>query len=214
LATGPGARKASDYSKGDAINERRRTYLQLITDLLVKDLDFLRQSWDINKKDSYAKLFVMEKPQDNLGKILTSLATLSGFELASERIATALDSGDQEDEHSCFSDSTHQDLLANIQGIRRVYIGQVNNHQTGPSIHQLIAQKDPILADKIWQQIQESERLISQLPKPFDQAILSQPKGSTARIEAEKVVSSLQQQAELLTQAGKVLGTSVAILRD
>ena len=51
-----------------------------------------------------------------LSKIFTGLATLAGFELASERMATPLDSGDQEDEHSCFSDNTHRDIITNAQG--------------------------------------------------------------------------------------------------
>jgi putative iron-regulated protein len=51
-------------------------------------------------------------PSTGILNILTGVATLSGFELASERLATALDSGSQQDEQSCFNDSTHVDILA------------------------------------------------------------------------------------------------------
>ena len=59
----------------------------MVTDLLVDDLKFLSQEWTPNQ-DNYAKKFVQDKGA--LSKILTALATLSGFELASERMATAV----------------------------------------------------------------------------------------------------------------------------
>ena len=54
---------------------------------------------------------------------MNGMAVLAGFELMSERLAVALDSGDQEDEHSCFSDTTHQDFVYDLKGIENVWNG-------------------------------------------------------------------------------------------
>ena len=41
---------------------------------------------------------------------------MSRGELAGERMEVALNTQDQEDEHSCFSDNTHRDIVANALG--------------------------------------------------------------------------------------------------
>lgn len=205
----PGQRPVSDYAKTTA-NERRRTYLKAVTDLLVDDLHFLVKSWQ-PEKNNYAKTFI--KDPDALGKILTALATLSGFELASERLATALDSGDQEDEHSCFSDNTHNDFIMNAKGVTNVYFGTYNNIE-GPNIHNLVKARDATLAKRIADQLKQTERLIAAIPAPIDRALLATPQGSRARVNAEKAVTSLQQQADLFKHAGKVLGFDVKVMSD
>ena len=72
---------------GDPIRERRVKYLYLVTGLLVKDLKFLVDEWEPEQLDNYAAQFLAKDPKVALGYVLTSLATLSGFELASERMA-------------------------------------------------------------------------------------------------------------------------------
>ncbi|MEJ7798799.1 MAG: imelysin family protein, partial [Solirubrobacteraceae bacterium] len=59
-----------------------------------------------------------------LKKILRGIGTLNSFELAGERMAVALESSDQEDEHPCFSDNTNADVVDDIKGIRMVYRGE------------------------------------------------------------------------------------------
>ena len=39
-------------------------------------------------------------------------------------MAIPLDSGDQEDEHSCFSDNTHRDIWLNAEGVSNSYYGE------------------------------------------------------------------------------------------
>tara|TARA_R110001592_G_scaffold32162_1_gene112741 strand:+ start:9669 stop:10799 length:1131 start_codon:yes stop_codon:yes gene_type:complete len=196
---GPGNRPVSDYAK-TANNERRRAYLKVVTELVVDDLKFLVDQWAPNQ-DNYAKTFVQDK--DALSKIMTALATLSGFELASERMATALDSGDQEDEHSCFSDNTHNDFIYNAQGIMNVFFSA--------GLYEYLETKDDDLAEELEEQILETKKLIAALPHPIDREILSTPKGSEARQKMEMAVSSLQKEADLFKKAGDVLGIKVSI---
>src|SRR5690606_22032429 len=119
--TGPGARPVSDYLPGDPVRERRRLYLATLADQVVDDLDMLARQWDASAPDSYASRFLALVPHEAIGRIITGIAYLAGYELASERLAVALDSGTQEDEHSCFSDTTWQDFVWDLAGIKRVY---------------------------------------------------------------------------------------------
>ncbi len=194
-----GMRPVSDYAKTKG-NKRRRQYLKVVTDLLVDDLIFLSQEWTPDQ-DNYAKKFVQDK--DALSKILTALATLSGFELASERMATALDSGDQEDEHSCFSDNTHNDFIYNAQGIMNVFFNA--------GIYEYLETKDHDLAEELEHQILDTKKLLAALPHPIDREILSTPADSEARKKMELAIASLQKQADLFKKAGTVLGIEVSI---
>lgn len=195
----PGTRPASDFAITPE-NERRRTYLKVVTDLLVDDLKFLVDEWTPNQ-DNFAKNFV--KDDAALSKIMTALATLSGFELASERMATSLDSGDQEDEHSCFSDNTHNDFIFNAKGIMNVYA------KTG--LHDYVSAKDAELAATLKKQLMETDAIIRKLPYPIDREILATPEGSPARAQMEAAVSALQKQADLFKKAGDALGIEVSI---
>lgn len=194
-----GLRPFSDYADTPQ-NARRRAYLKVVTDLLVDDVKFLVDSWTPGQ-DNYAKTFVAD--EDALSKIMTALATLSGFELASERMATSLDSGDQEDEHSCFSDNTHNDFIYNAQGIQNVFFKS--------GIFDYLKEKDSDLAIAIEAQILKTDALLKALPAPIDREILSTPEGSASREKMEAAVTSLQKQADLFKQAGNVLGIEVAI---
>lgn len=201
-----GMRPVSDYTDSPE-NTRRRAYLKVVTDLLVQDVKFLVDSWEM-KGDTYATSFI--KDEAALSKIMTALATLSGFELASERMATSLDSGDQEDEHSCFSDNTHNDFIYNAKGVQNVYYGEHDGERTY-SIHVLLTEKDPKLAAQIEAQLKETQSLIEGLPHPIDREILATPAGSASRAQMEAAVASLQKQADLFKKAGTALGIEVSI---
>ena len=69
-----------------------------------------------------------------MGRMLNGMAVLAGCELQSERLAVALDTGDQEDEQSCFSDTTHAGLRRTIShGIENVWLGATDGATgTGP----------------------------------------------------------------------------------
>ena len=61
-------------------------------------------------------------------------------------MTVAYEERSQEDEHSCFSDNTIADIVANAAGIQRVYMGQYGA-VSGPGIKDLIAAEDPELAN-------------------------------------------------------------------
>ncbi|WDE99231.1 imelysin family protein [Lentisphaera profundi] len=206
-----GIRPASDYKKGDKVNERRRLYLNLITQKLISDLQYLVTEWT-PKKDNFRKSFEKQSDEETLSLLLTSLATLSAFEMGSERMGTALDSGDQEDEHSCFSDNTHRDFITNQVGMMNVYFGNYGSYH-GKSPKEILAKKDEKLANKITKALKKTADALVLIPAPIDRVLASE-KGSEAREIMEAAISALNEQAELFVEAGKVLKVDVKIIAE
>jgi putative iron-regulated protein len=203
----PGNREASDYLPINEINNRRRSYLLSTSSLLLEQINWLSEEW--SSKGNGRKYFL--SLDDPGGAILTGIATLAGFELSSERIATALDSGDPEDEHSCFSDQTHNDIRANFNGIKNVYLGYgLNGKIYSPSISEFIANSNINLHNKIMSLLDNTNASINNITVPFDK-MLSEPKNGIGRQAAEETVNSLLVLAENFKKAGKKLNWNVII---
>lgn len=203
-ADGPGARPYTDYvDAGTAENqERRRTYLKLVTQLLVDDLAWVTDQWKPDA-DNYRADFVAGG-KASIQKILLGMGSLSGAELSGERMTVALDNRDQEDEHSCFSDNTHNDLYANALGIQNVYLGTYGDND-GPGIEDLVRAKDAALADKLKSQIAASVAAIQAIPAPFDQAIMN----DAGRALVTTAIQDLQTQTETTVEAATALGITI-----
>lgn len=215
-AVGPGNRDAADFAGEDVIVERRREYLRLVTQLLVEDLAGLVAAWQPNQ-DNYRKSFNSLTEKEAVGKILTALATLSAFEMASERLAVALDSGDQEDEHSCFSDTTHQDFIYNQLGIHNILFSSNANYSGMPLLFWLHQQyqddTEATQLQKLLKQLHQTQALTLALAQPFD-SILRSDIGSPERATAEALIISLQKQGQLFQEIGQSLGLDVTILAE
>ena len=204
--TGPGNRPFEDYVKGKGENaERRAQYLTVATELLVEDLAGMVKAWEPNAKNYRAKF---EKGgKESVRKIIVGLGSLSRGELSGERMEVALNSQDQEDEHSCFSDNTHRDVVNNAKGIQNVWLGQFERLDgstlQGPGVRDLVAAKNPALAEKTTAQLAASVAGAEAIPAPFDRAIA---KGSAGRPAIEKTVASLVAQSKLLVESASAVG--------
>ncbi|NEP08657.1 MAG: iron-regulated protein [Symploca sp. SIO2C1] len=210
-AQGPGQRSFQDFIPNQGNNNRRRDYLKLVTERLIEDLMFLEDEWKPNA-NNYRADFINRDPKETIGKIFTALATLSAFEMASERMAVALDSGNQEDEHSCFSDTTYQDFVFNAQGIYNVYLSKYEGYD-GRGFDQLLAQLNPALNQKMMAALNETKAAIAKINQPFDQ-VLASPTTSPEREEVEVAIEALEDQAEIFQELGAVLGVEVEILAE
>lgn len=204
---GPGDRPISDFV-GEGSAARRRTYLKVATDALVEHLASLEAAWAPGRTN-YRALMLKMQPGTGVRNMLTGIATLSGFELAAERLATALDSGTQEDEQSCFSDSTHADVLANALGIQNVYLGRYGAFH-GAGLDKLVHAVNPDLDAYLVQRLATTVELAKKLDRPFDRT-LATPLGSPERARVEALVQSLQMQADLLKQAASALGVPILL---
>ncbi len=197
-ADGPGARPYTDYIDGMADNaDRRGMYLQLVTDLVVEDLSGLVDAW-ADGSDTYRSEFSGLTSDEALTNMLLGMGSLSGAELAGERMTVAFDTKDQEDEHSCFSDNTHLDILNNQLGIQNVYLGRYNG-VAGKGLSDLVADLDPALDTKMRDQLAASVTAIEAIPAPFDQAIIN----NSAEVQA--AIDALRSQTETIVEVATLL---------
>ncbi|MBK8457792.1 MAG: iron-regulated protein [Phyllobacteriaceae bacterium] len=204
---GPGARPASDYAPGTKANDRRREYLDLVARQLATDLFSLAGDWTAEGK--YPKWFLALPQREAIGRMINGMAILAGYEFMSERLAVALDSGDQEDEHSCFSDTTKQDFIYDLAGIKAVWTGEGAGEKR-PGLSALMRRVDGAEAAKIDGLFAQAETRIAALGDPWDRVLAASP-GSPERQAAEAAVAALQALGEGLRSAGAKLGVLVLI---
>ena len=196
---GPGARPATDFQDGGSADnqERRRAYLRTVSALLVTHLQQLVDAWDADG-DNYRADFEALDPEKALERILTGMIVLTGVETGGERLQTALDTADQEDEHSCFSDNTHRDMIQDIRGIQNVYLGRYERLDgekiEGDGIYDVVAIRDEDLADQVKERIDTSLELAEALEPPFDQEIALD--NDPGRKRVEDLVESLSTQED------------------
>lgn len=138
-----GERPLSDFTS-DEHAARRIAYLQAAADKLVADLTVIASAWDAEvdgDKGLYRAALLgdltgdqasMNIPtQDALRQILSGVGVFSKSELANERIAVAVLTPSEEDEHSCFSDNTHRDIALNYQGVENLLLGEYQGQDMG-----------------------------------------------------------------------------------
>ena len=124
---------------------------------------------------------------------------LAGDEMAGERMAVALETQDQEDEQSCFSDHTLQDLLSNLEGIERIY------GQEGAGISSLLAKANTEKEAEVRSALEGARRALESVPAPFDQALGS----DEGRAALEKAVTSLEDLSDLLVEGAAAIGHTI-----
>jgi putative iron-regulated protein len=177
---GPGNRPYTDYvagTGGTAKNQARRgQYLKLIAELLVDNLAYVKDQWKTD--GAYRTAFLKQTDITTaLKNVFTGLGELSKGELAGERMIVAAESKDQENEHSCFSDNTHIDIQMNFKGIQNGYFGKYTRVDgsviQGRSFAEIVEKASKTKATAITAAFQDAETKISQIPTPFDQAIVN-----------------------------------------
>jgi putative iron-regulated protein len=194
-----GKRPLTDYTTHE-FSRRRRDALQACARLLVTHLSTLVADWAPGKSNFRAR-FEKAPARDSLGKILTGMAMLAGFELASERLAVAYETQSQEDEHSCFSDTTHLDLIYNIKGIRNIWLGSYEDLR-GKGIRDLAHSIDESLAKTITDSLNQCLNEASEIPVPFDQAFLGDD-NAPGRVKILRCIESLEALKKHLVDFGR-----------
>jgi putative iron-regulated protein len=206
---GPGDRSFEDFVDGKTPNaDRRREYLRVVSDLLIDDLRYLVNAWAPNAKTNYRVRFE-RGGIESMRKMFAGLGSLSRGELAGERLEVALASQDQEDEHSCFSDNTHRDVVANTLGIQNVWLGRYRRLDgtqiDGPGLRPLVAAKNATLAERVTRQIAASVAAAEAIQAPFDREIIGS-QDAPGRQRVRKTIDSLVQQSKDLVEAANAVG--------
>lgn len=175
--TGPGNRPFSDFVAGtgaqDPDADRRRQYLKLVVELLVEDLTDVREQW--NDGAPYLREFLANADDSSLRKIIRGIGSLTKNELVEKRLRPATEPQDQEYEQSRFSDSTNQDMTFSLLGVENVYLGRYGDDD-GKGLEDLVRLADAELDGQIKTQLEAAIAAVAAIPKPYDQAIKSEPR--------------------------------------
>jgi putative iron-regulated protein len=193
-----GERPYTDYvvgENGTADNQQRRgEYLKAVAELLLDNLASVRDEWAPGA--AYREAFVKrENIISSVDKIFTSLGELSKGELSGERMFVAVDTEDQEHEHSCFSDNTIADIKMNFKGLQNVYFGSYTrtngNEISGKSFHEIATSLAPEKAAAVVTAFANAEAKINLIQTPFDRAIIEDSADVLTAVEALSDLSDL-----------------------
>jgi len=213
---GAGERPATDFATGDNAtgghNDRRRDYLTVVTDLLIRDLEAMVAEWQPGQ-DNYRAELAADNVENGLRKMLFGMGSLSLGELAGERMKVALAAHSPEDEHDCFSDNTHFSHFYNAKGIENVYLGEyqrVNGDTlSGPSLSDLVAASEPQLDEALKADLDASEAALQALVDSaasgvhFDQLIA--PGNAEGAAIVNGAIDALVEQTTRIEKAALVL---------
>lgn len=193
----------------DSANARRGQYLKATIALLIADIESLIDDWRKPPPGSsnYRSSLVEGDVYTGLKRMFTGMATLGEAEMAGERMDVPLLSGDQEEEQSCFSDTTSADLRNNALGIEHVYFGRYTRTDgkviSGPSLAQLLAEKDPRMAEEMQARLTRTHQALQALRDPFDQEIQPDNAAGNARVQA--AIDALRAQTQSIMRAARTL---------
>ena len=144
-----GQRPLSDFTS-DINAPRRIEFLKAAAEKIVIDLQTVSSAWSEN--GLYKKAFLGKLTGDNISKNISSkealkqvIAGMGVFiksELANERIAVAVLTPSEEDEHSCFSDNTHRDIATNYLGFKNILTSTYMGKKYGASMLDAVSMED------------------------------------------------------------------------
>ena len=208
-ADGPGYRPIEDYTVNDNA-DRRRTYLAVTSDLLLAHLQQVVDAWAPGASN-YRARFVAKDSDEAITDIITGIGEMSRGELAGERMTVAYEERSQEDEHSCFSDNTTSDIVANALGVQRVYLGQYGD-VSGPGIKDLIGAEDEDLAESLADEINHSVILARSIPAPFDGALVQGlSDADPSRRAVLDTIVALENQTDTIIEAAQQVGITINV---
>ena len=119
-----------------------------------------------------------------------------------------IETGDPNDEHSCFSDTTRTDFIEDQRGVQNVFLGRYvrvdGTTVSGVSLYDVVAERDEDLADAIRDRLATSLSLAEAVMAIYEQEIADGNAAGNARLDALR--TSLQTQGELLEDAMELLG--------
>jgi putative iron-regulated protein len=206
-----GQRPHTDYvlssAAADDVPTRRGAYLKAASTLLIRDLQSVIDAWSSQDATSYRATLVSGDVYTGLKRMFTGMAALAEVEMAGERMNVPLLSSDQEEEQSCFSDTTADDLRANAAGIEHVYFARYQRRDgttiTGPSLADLIKAADERQAQELESRLQRTREALAALQDPFDREIRSDNEAGRARVQA--AIDALRAEALSFSRGARAL---------
>jgi putative iron-regulated protein len=203
-ATGPGDRSFHDYDTAPH-SRRRAQYLQAAAALLVENLSTVDAAW----RGEYRSTFLARPPAQAVALAVKGLGSLSGGELFGERLTVAYETRSQENEHSCFSDNTHEDLRLDTVGIQNVCFGRYAGVARGVGLSELVRAADPALAAELERDVDAAVAAVGAIPAPFDQAILGDD-AAPGRRAIQGALRALRAEADAFAKVASTLSLRLA----
>lgn len=172
-----GQRPLTDFTT-DKNSQRRLAYLKASSEKLVKDLETVTSAWKKEVKGNQGlyqvallgKLKGKDKDKnidqkEALKQIIAGMGVFIKSELANERIAVAVLTPSEEDEHSCFSDNTHRDLVKNYEGFKNVLTATYNGKKYGKSLFDAVDKETKERIEKLMSSIEEKIESVDRIAK-------------------------------------------------
>ncbi|WP_198305598.1 imelysin family protein [Arcobacter vandammei] len=214
-----GLRPLSDFTT-DANKDRRLDYLKVVTEKLVQDLETVKSAWEKDIKGD-AGLYraallgkIKGKNKDrNLSKkeamqqIIAGMGVFIKSELANERIAVAVLTPSEEDEHSCFSDNTHRDLVKNYEGFKNILTSTYNGKKYGESLLDSLNKDDKDRVLKLMSDIEEKIASVDKVAKTeahFDYQIRPENPQSKVLVKLKNELRKLGDEMVTVAKANNI----------
>jgi len=212
-----GQRTLADFTT-DANAERRFEFLKAAAEKLVADLELVTSAWEKNGlyqaalqgKLSGANASKNIAQNDALKDIFAGLGVFIKSELANERIAVAVLTPSEEDEHSCFSDNTHRDIATNYLGFKNIVTASYEGKQFGPSMLDKVDADTKAKIMKLMNSIETKIYLVDEMAKTkahFDYQI--QPGNPQAKVIV-KLKNEMRKLGDEMVNVAKANGVNIS----
>ncbi|WXT99723.1 MAG: hypothetical protein Ctma_0427 [Catillopecten margaritatus gill symbiont] len=210
-----GQRAVTDYTTADNAN-RRKQYLNAAAALIVSDIESMVAAWQKGDDSNYRAALLGSNSSDKnisesvaLTQIFSGMGVFIKSELANERIAVAVLTPSEEDEHSCFSDNTHRDITQNYQGFKNILLGTYNGVDYGVAPIDALKNKTQLMA-----LIKSADRKVNQMnalaqtSRHFDYQI--RPNDAQSK-QIRKLKNELRAIGDQMVGVAKANGVSLSV---
>jgi putative iron-regulated protein len=201
---GPAARGAGDYTVGVGIGDvaRRRAYVDVVTDLLVRHTGVALGGWD-----DFGEAFEDRTVEDGLSSLVGSMRALVRGDLLERRILPAVAAGLGGDATSPYADNSSEELRAAARGLRMAWDGRYIRTSgeviDGGGVGTIVGDVDDALARRVTAEVDAVVAAAAAL-ELFDKDITT-PAGQD-RVSA--LVTSLETVDASLDEVAAALGVS------
>lgn len=215
----PGLRPLKDFTT-DKNASRRLAYLKAASEKLVADLEVITSAWEKDiegTKGLYQAALKGQLTGDNASKNIESADALKQIvagmgvfvksELANERIAVAVLTPSEEDEHSCFSDNTHRDIVNNYLGFKNILTATYKGKKYGDSLLDAVDTETKTRIQELMKSIEEKINNIDEVAKTkehFDYQIRPESSQSKVIIKLKNDLRKLGDEMVNVAAANKI----------
>ncbi|WP_368030855.1 imelysin family protein [Arcobacter sp. s6] len=220
----PGAMSAGNRALSDFTSEknadRRLAYLQAASQKVVNDLEVIASAWQKEIKGNAGLYQAALKGQlkgddaskninsnDALKQIIAGMGVFVKSELANERIAVAVLTPSEEDEHSCFSDNTHRDIANNYLGFKNILTASYNGEKFGKSLLDSLDKESKARIEKLMASIEAKITSIDEVARTkehFDYQIRPESAQSKVIVKLKNELRKLGDEMVHVAKANKI----------